>query len=211
MSESLGHLHLLPSVKKRGARVPGPVPPPSRSLTSHRKRCACGIRREQTTQNVISGGVCGLESQNLDALQATVRASRWVTPEPLHIIYERKAPRPRSPHEEFNARAASSCASWAGLAHNSPQVERKLVQLGGCRPVRSSKRSGGGTTYSKSGASVGFKCEESQDVAHPRPRRRIRVHTRRRWTHHRLVPQPSSRSRTDGQTKRKRQRRRTSS
>ena len=47
----------------------------------------------------------------------------------------------------------------------------------------------GATTQSVSGGGA-FVCgKEIEDGTHPRPRRRIRVHTRRCWTHYRLVSQ----------------------
>ena len=84
---------------------------------------------------------------------------------------------------------SGSCANWVGLAYYSSQVERKLGQLGGYRSVRSPKRSGGDTTISESGGSVFVWGKEIEEGTHPRPRRRIRVHTRGRRTDHRLVSQ----------------------
>ena len=78
-------------------------------------------------------------------------------------------------------------AQWK--LHYSLQVERKLGQLGGYRSVRSPKLSGSDTTLSESGGSAFVRGKETEDGTHPRPRRRIRVHTRRRWTHYRLVSQ----------------------
>ena len=84
---------------------------------------------------------------------------------------------------------SGSCAIWVGLARYSSQVEWKLGQLGGYRSVGSPKRSGSDTTISESGGSAFVWCKEIEDGAHPRPRQRIRVHTRGRWTHYRLVSQ----------------------
>ena len=82
-----------------------------------------------------------------------------------------------------------SCANWVGLAHYSSQVEWKLGQLGGYRPVRSHNRSWSDTTISESSGGA-FVCgKEAEDGTHPRPRRRIRVHTCRCWTHYRSVSQ----------------------
>ena len=84
---------------------------------------------------------------------------------------------------------SGSCANWVGLAHYSSQKEWKLGQLGGYRSVRNLKRPGSDTTISESGGGA-FVCgKETEDGTHPRSRRRIRVHTRRCWTHYHLVSQ----------------------
>ena len=70
-----------------------------------------------------------------------------------------------------------SCANWVGLARYSSQIEWTLGQLGGYRSRLKSKRSGSDITISESGGGV-FVCgKEIEESTHPRPGRRIRVHS----------------------------------
>ena len=80
-----------------------------------------------------------------------------------------------------------SCANWVGLAHHSSQAERKLGQLGGYRSVRRHRRSG--NPSKESGGDAHVKRKEVEDGARSGPGRRIRVHSRGRWTHQQVVPQ----------------------